>query len=77
MFFLSYTISNGYWKGLAFVIPGMQDSEYHNILSKLLLVLVIVAFGLVHFLIRGAMAKWYARGLAEEGYYGNLRSRLP
>ncbi len=74
VFFLSYTISNGYWQGLMFVIPGMQDSEYHNILSKLLLALIVIGFGALHFAIRGVMAKWYARGLAEEGYYGNLRS---
>jgi len=43
-------------------------------MSNGLLALVIAGFISIHFIIRGAMAKWYARGLAEDGYYGNLRA---
>ena len=74
VFFLAHTISKGYWQGLSFVIPGMSDSSYGGLMSNALLAVVIVGFLLIHFVIRGAMAKWYARGLAEDGYYGNLRA---
>jgi GTPase Era involved in 16S rRNA processing len=71
IFFLSYTISHGYWQGFNFVIPGMSES---GLISKVLLVAAAVVFVLIHFGIRNFIAKWYARGLAEDGYYGNLRA---
>ena len=74
VFFLSYTISHGYWKGFSFAIPGMSESSYGGVMSNVLLAAVVAVFILVHFIIRGAIAKWYARGLAEDGYYGNLRA---
>ena len=73
IFFLSYTISNGYWQGLNFVIPGMSEGG-SSLLSNALLAASVVGFVLVHFFIRNSIAKWYARGLAEDGYYGNLRA---
>lgn len=72
--FLAHTISKGYWQGLSFVIPSMSDSSYSGLMSSALLAVVVIGFLLIHFIIRGTMAKWYARGLAEDGYYGNLRA---
>ncbi len=72
--FLSYSISHGYWQGFNFMIPDMSESEYGALLSRALLVAVVAGFAAVHFIIRGVIAKWYARGLAEDGYYGNLRA---
>ena len=72
--FISYTASHGYWQGLSFAIPGMEENKYGPLLSKFLLVLVLAGFTGIHFLIRNIIARMYARGLAEEGYYGNLRN---
>ena len=73
VFFLAHTISNGYWQGFTFAIPGMQG-EHSELMSKSLLGLIVAGFVGLHFVIRGLIAKWYARGLAEDGYYGNLRA---
>ena len=73
VFFLAHTISNGYWQGFTFAIPGMQG-EHSALMSKSLLGLIVAGFIGLHFVIRGLIAKWYARGLAEDGYYGNLRA---
>ena len=72
--FISYTASHGYWQGLSFAIPGMEENKYGPLLAKFLLVLVLAGFIGIHFLIRNLIARMYARGLAEEGYYGNLRN---
>ena len=74
VFLLAHTISNGYWQGMTFSIPGMTESEYAGLMSRALLALIVAGFVLIHFVIRGVIAKWYARGLAEDGYYGNLRA---
>ena len=74
VFFLSYTISNDFWQGFSFSIPGVSEGSYGGLLSNLLLAAVVAVFMLIHFVLRGAIAKWYARGLAEDGYYGNLRA---
>lgn len=74
VFFLAHTISNGYWHGMSFNIPAMAESQYASLMSKGLLVLIVAAFILIHFVLRSVVAKWYARGLAEDGYYGNLRA---
>lgn len=72
--FLAYTASQGYWQGFNFVIPGSNEKQYGDIFSYVLLGGVVVGFTVIHFAIRGLIAKLYARGLAEDGYYGNLRS---
>ena len=75
VFFLAYTISHGYWQGFNFVIPGSSaEGGYSGLMSKLSLAAAGVGFVLVHFFLRSSIAKWYARGLAEDGYYGNLRA---
>lgn len=74
VFFLSHTISNSYWQEFSFSVPGMSNSGYAGMVSNVLLAAVAAIFVLVHFVIRGTIAKWYARGLAEDGYYGNLRA---
>jgi len=74
IFFLAHTFSKGYWQGLNFTIPGLEAGQSASLMSNGLLALVIAGFISIHFIIRGAMAKWYARGLAEDGYYGNLRA---
>ena len=73
VFFLAHTISKGYWQGLSFAIPGIEG-EHSVLMSNILLGLIGAGFIGLHFVIRGLMAKWYARGLAEDGYYGNLRA---
>jgi hypothetical protein len=71
--FMSYTLSHGYWSGMNFSVPG-TGGEDNQIFSYGVLAIVVIIFVLIHFLIRGVMARIYARGLAEEGYYGNLRN---
>ena len=43
VFFLAHTISNGYWQGFTFAIPGMQG-EHSELMSKSLLGLIVVGF---------------------------------
>lgn len=74
IFFLAHTFSKGYWQGFNFVIPSFGSSENAALMSNGVLALVVAGFVVIHFIIRGVMAKWYARGLAEDGYYGNLRA---
>ena len=71
--FLSYTLSHGYWSGMNFSVLSTQG-ERNQLLFYGVLAIVIVVFVLIHFVIRSVMARMYARGLAEEGYYGNLRN---
>ena len=72
--FISYTASHGYWQGLKFTIPGLADKTYGPMLSNVTLVLVVLVFIAIHFTIRSVVARLYAKRLAEEGYYGNLRA---
>jgi GTPase Era involved in 16S rRNA processing len=71
--FMSYTLSHGYWSGMNFSVPGTVGED-NQIFSYGVLAIVVIIFVLIHFLIRGLMARIYARGLAQEGYYGNLRN---
>ena len=59
---------------MSFNIPAVAESQYTSLMSKGLLALIVAAFILIHFVLRSVIAKWYARGLAEDGYYGNLRA---
>jgi len=61
--FLAYTVSHGYWQGFNFVIPGTSEGGAGAILSRGLLAGVVGLFALVHFSLKGIIAKWYSRGL--------------
>ena len=72
--FIAYTASHGFWQGFKFAIPGTAQSAYGPVLSNVLLTLAVAVFIGVHFLIRNIVARLYAKRLAEEGYFGNLRA---
>ena len=72
--FLVYTLSHGYWQGFDFIIPAMAEKAYSHVLAYTLLGVVVTGLVSIHFVMRGVIAKLYARGLAEEGHYGNLRA---
>ncbi len=74
VFFLAHTISNGYWQGANFILPAMSQSEHATLVSTGVLALLLAGFVLIHFILRTTLARWYARGLAEDGYYGNVRA---
>ena len=57
VFFLSYTISNDFWQGFSFSIPGMSEGSYGGILSNFSLAAVIAIFVLIHFVLRGCNCK--------------------
>ena len=74
LFFLIYTLSHHYWQGFDFIIPGMVEKPYSHVLAYVLLAAVAAGLVSIHCVIRGVLAKLYARGLAKEGDYGNLRA---
>lgn len=72
--FIAYTAAQGYWQGARFLLPAYADQSYSSLASTIALVLIASLFVGLHLIIRNSMAVFYARNLAEEGYYGNVKA---
>ena len=72
--FVAVSAANGYWQGFNFSIPSLVDNPYASTVSKIALVVILGVFYLLHLGIRGAVARFTARNMDEDGYYGNLKA---
>ena len=72
--FVAISAANGYWQGFNFSIPSLVDNPYASTVSKIALLAIIGVFFLIHLGIRGAVARFTARNMDEDGYYGNLKA---
>ena len=74
IFFVAISAARGYWQGWQFSLPAYAEQSYGSLISNIVLLVIVLLFISVHMGIRNGVASLYARRLAEEGYYGNLKA---
>ncbi len=63
---VAYTLQAGYWQGLSFSAPWSDTLLANPFYAGGAAAVVLLLFGYLHFLVRGAAAKWVGRWLTKQ-----------